>query len=278
MGKKQNKTPTSKPRGNGKANHRAIAKTEPALDKTEYSGATHNGLLGYEGLDPGDFIVPRFKIVQPVSREGTPGYFRSNVTGEELSEIDCVVLTVRKGMVLFGEGADGRAVCRSRDALTPDPSLEYPIADFCNVVQNRRLVPVCDKAKFMDGIPPECKLTYNVLGLRLEDDLEEPFLITLHGTSLRPVRMFLSACRQRRRHLFDIRCALRLSETVNTKGRFYVASFEDIEDVEPSGRYARLFEELRAYDPATTFEAEESDAADFPPIRDDQTADEAFAG
>jgi hypothetical protein len=247
------------------------------LTRVEASNGVSDELLGYEGLNPGDFIVPRFKIVQPVSREGTPGCFRSNVTGEELTEISCVVLTVRKGMVLFGEGAEGKAICRSRDALAPDPALEYPTSDFCNIVQNRRLTPVCEKAKFVNGTPPECKLTYNVLGLRLEESLEEPFLITLHGTSLRPVRMFLSACRQRRRHLFDIRCALRLNEVINTKGRFYVASFEDLEEVDPAGVYALLFEELRSYDPATTFEAEESDATDFPPIRDGETVEEAFS-
>lgn len=270
MPKKQKDPRAKKAGSNGKSDALA-ARAEPADDVREE-------LMGYDGLDPGDFIVPRFKIVQPVSREGTPGRFRSNVTGEELDEIACVVLAVRKGMVLFGEGTEGKAICRSRDALSPDPSLEYPISDFCSVIQNRRLVPVCEKAKFQNGTPPGCKLTYNVLGLRIEGSQPEPFLMTLHGTSLRPVRMFLSVCRQQRRHLFDIQCTMRLTETVNTKGRFYVVSFEDIGEVEPRGAYARLYQELSTYDPATTFEAEENGSTDFPPIRDDQTADEAFAG
>ena len=39
--------------------------------------------LGFEDFDQGDMVIPRRKIVQPTSREGNPGNFMDNLTGEE---------------------------------------------------------------------------------------------------------------------------------------------------------------------------------------------------
>jgi len=263
MARKKTTPRSSKNGGNGKA---ATSPEVRKQDNVALAPTSGDDLLGYEGLDPGDFIVPRFKIVQPVSREGTPGHFRCNVTGEEVKEISCVILTIRKGMVLFAEGNEARALCRSRDALEPDPVVEEPVSEVCSVVRGRKLVPVCERAKFVGSQPPECRMTYNVLGLRLDSQQYEPFLISLHGTSLRPVRMFLSICKQKRTHLFDVQTTLGLNETTNTKGRFYIISFESVQDVEPLGSFSQLFEELRFYDPTTTFEAEEGASCDEPPF------------
>lgn len=260
------KKTSSRSKKGGNSGSRKTGKSPPPASSVALINSSESELLGYEGLGPGDFIVPRFKIVQPVSREGTPGHFRCNVTEEEVGELVCAVLTVRKGMVLFAEGNEARALCRSRDALEPDPAIEDPVSEVCAVMQGQRLVPLCEKAKFVGSQPPECRLTYNVLGLRLDSPHPEPFLISLYGTSLRPVRLFLSICRQRRRHLFDVRTTLRLSEVTNTKGRFYVVSFEEIEDMEPLGAFSQLFEELSSYDPTTTFEAEEAANSDEVPF------------
>lgn len=39
-------------------------------------------MLGLQDFDNGDLVIPRFKIVQPTSKQGTPGMFRNNLTNE----------------------------------------------------------------------------------------------------------------------------------------------------------------------------------------------------
>ena len=54
---------------------------QQALAKTEEPGAENNlallkeleGFTGYEEISPSALIVPRVKIIQPTSKEGTPG-------------------------------------------------------------------------------------------------------------------------------------------------------------------------------------------------------------
>ena len=85
---------------------------------------------------------------------------------------------------------------------------------------------------------------------------ESPFMIALHGSGLRAVRVLCTVLLQRRLNIYDAACTLRLRKRTNGKGTYYVPEFTDVRPVEPAGRYRDRCEQFAAYEPETTFEAE----------------------
>jgi hypothetical protein len=219
--------------------------------------------LGLEEIDQGDLVLPRYAIVQPTSKEGTEGRFRSNLTGEEREELRFVPLLVRKGMVLWDKEDRTRAtpLCRSNDAIRPDPAIVEPPSPVCHQKPGDRaggrLQPICPKAKWNGAEPPACALTYNLVAIDLETGT--PFLMSLSRTAARPTQRLISAAWMRRRNLFDLRVRARLCKVVDKANKYYVPEFFDFAENEPNA-YRAWFEALRAYNPATTFESEEKAA------------------
>ena len=216
-------------------------------------------LLGFENFDDSDLVIPRLSIVQPSSKEGTPGTFRSNLTGEEKEQLRITPMTYSKGMVHWSEELGNDPECRSNDALTPDPTIENPKHDRCHERIGNRLRPVCPYAVWRDKEPPTCKMTYNLIAIEMES--MRPFLVSLHGTSVRSAKKLISYVWQSRRNFFDVGCRMSLSKVNNTRGTFFVVEFNDYEDHEP-GTFRELFESLRSYDVNRTFEAEQEAAKD----------------
>ena len=62
---------------------------EKQKPKEEIDRAEKPEMLGMEVFDTGDLVIPRYKIAQPTSKEGTPGLFRNNLTNEEKDKDQC---------------------------------------------------------------------------------------------------------------------------------------------------------------------------------------------
>lgn len=216
-------------------------------------------LLGFENFDESDLIIPRLSIVQPTSKEGTPGTFRSNLSGEEKEELRITPITFTKGMVLWSDELGNDPECRSNDALVPDPAIETPRNDRCHERTANRLRPVCPYAMWRAGEAPACKMTYTLLAIDMATML--PFLTSLHGTSVRSMKALISHVWQSRRPFFDVACRMGLNKVTNQRGTFFVADFSQYEDHEP-GTFREAYESLRAYDVQRTFDAEQQAEAD----------------
>jgi len=187
-------------------------------------------MLGLEGFDACDLVIPRYKIVQPTSKEGTPGLFRNNLTNEEVDKVNVVVLAASKGRVCWGASIEEDPVCRSSDGLLPSKDVEKPVNSVCGTKENgRRFEPVCPNAIWQDNYQrPACDEVINLLCISRVDRV--PFFISLHGMQLKPVRAFLSAIGLRKKSLYEFQATLTLKETTNHKGKFFVVQFGEIRE------------------------------------------------
>ena len=217
--------------------------------------------VGLEQLYEDDLVIPRVSVGQPTSREGTPGRLRSNLTGDERETIDLVVLRVQRGKVLWSATLGEDPMCKSNDGLVPAASVEHPQSDVCCEVRGPHLRPVCPAATWRPKPgnggrmePPACRDTYTVIALDLAT--ETPFLMALHGSGLRAVRVLRTILLQRHINIYDAACTLRLRKQTNGKGSYYVPEFTDIRLVDPPGRYRDRYEQFATYESEATFEAE----------------------
>lgn len=182
-------------------------------------------MLGLQNFDTADLIIPRYKICQPTSQQGTAGTFKNNLTGEEAETLNIVALAASKGRVLWGEDIDQDPLCRSSNGLVPSENVENPVSEICGIKENgKRFDPTCENALWgVDRERPMCNETINLLCIGKNDLV--PFFISLHGTQMKPVRAFLSAVGLRRRSLYEYSATLKLKETTTARGNFTPSNF-----------------------------------------------------
>jgi hypothetical protein len=226
---------------------------------------------GLEGLDPGTMmIIPRIKIVQPTSKEGTEGKLRVNLTGDEFDEIPIVVIKAFQGRTFWDpDPKSDKVLCRSYDFMTPDPAIEKPYSEICathtvNAKGQKVLKTLCVEAQWRGNKEkPSCAEVINLLCIESEDFL--PFWITCSGASLKPVRNFVSAIALRRCALWQWETKLSLEKRVEPQ-KHYVARFSA-----PKPLGEELFQQigraiveldLQNADIRKTFEAEEAAGTD----------------
>ena len=210
---------------------------------------------GLEDVYENDVVLPRYAAVQPTSQEGTPGTFRSNLTGEERSELRLVPLRIQRGRVLWSDTLGADPVCKSNDGFHPSPAVDAPVNEACSTVAGRRLRPVCPMAQWqrtrIEGGPakderPKCRETYAMIALDLES--ETPFLVSFSGTGLRAVRVLRTVLFQKKLGLGEASTTLKLRRETNGKGAYYVPEFADVKAVEPAGKYRASRERFRGYE------------------------------
>jgi len=182
---------------------------------------------GYEGFDSSDLIIPRVKIVQPTSRKGTPGKFSMNLTEEEFEEMSVVVIKASRSRVLWPpvDSDIEEPICKSSDFLNPDPSIQAPLSTVCaEYVQKgdlKVLETVCSKAKWINNERPDCNQVYNLLCLTGEN---VPFWIALSGSSIGPVKRFISSVALQRKKLWQFETQITTEER-NKPSRHYTIRF-----------------------------------------------------
>jgi hypothetical protein len=214
---------------------------------------------GLEGFDQEDLIVGRRTMVQNTSKTGDPGTFYDETNKQTVRNRDkmrVVILAIRKERTLFypmGGEKKGRQ-CWSDDAKTPSPDVPNPVASSCAACPNNKK-----------------DLQYNLLCLDM-DDMEEygaptPFMIRAKGTSLFPVRTFVSSLTSRRKRPLDYIVTMVAKKDSNQKGRFIVMSLENLDPVSEDLRPV-IEEAYKTYVNATTdgdeLESNEPAAEDIP--------------
>jgi hypothetical protein len=230
------------------------------------------GFTGLEGIDVSAFVIPRIKLVQPTSKEGTAGMYRINLTGDEFTDLPIIVIKAIQARTMWDPDPKSEEVlCRSYDFMKPDSSIIKPYSPICakkitNLKKQEVLTVVCPQGKWRkdekgNDVKPECAETYNLLCLQAEDLL--PFWITLAGVSIGPVRKYLSAIALRRCRLFQWETVLS-SEMKTEPQKHYVAKFSTPKPVptENAQVVAQTIIELNLMeaDIKRTFEAEEAQA------------------
>jgi hypothetical protein len=239
---------------------------------------------GFEGLDISSFVIPRIKLVQPTSKEGTAGMFRLNLTGDEFSSLSIIVVNQIRTRTFWNPDPKSEEVlCRSYDFLTPDisvakeaddGSLVYPYSPICakvlkNIYGKEKPFEVCEYAKWHGKdrkIKPECSEAYNFLCLQAEDLL--PFWITFHGASIKPAESYLSTIALRREgeerkqsRLYHWQAELG-AEMKTEPQKHYIAKFSSIKEILPENQSVihRIMQDLDLMhaEIKRTFEAEET--------------------
>ena len=248
-----------------KKNHLAGRREE----NSEIEKAGKVEMLGLEVFDTGDLVIPRYKIVQPTSKEGTPGVFKNNLTNEETEKVRVVVLSASKGRVCWGENLDADPICRSSDGLRPSDNIEKPVNSVCGTKENgKRFEPVCRNAIWRENNErPLCNEVINLLCVSTDDQV--PFFLSLHGTQLKPVRALLSALGLRKKSLYEYQVTLGLKETTNYKGKFFVIQFGELKENTPKEKevFRVMFFQFAGHTIDQTFDAEKKmkdDLSDVP--------------
>lgn len=217
-------------------------------------------MLGLETFDNADLIIPRYRITQPTSKEGTPGLFRNNLTREETDKLSVVVLAAAKGRVLWSENIDEDPICRSSNGIVPSDNIENPVSEICGVKENgKRFEPVCNNALWgEDHERPLCNETINLLCVGRDDRV--PFFISLHGTQLKSARAYLSAVGLRRKSLYEYEAVMTLKETNNGKGRYFTIEFSELKENTDDDKetFRNLYFQFSGYPIDRTFEAEKN--------------------
>ncbi len=199
-----------------------------------------------------DVLVPRYAVVQPTSKEGTPGTFRSNLDGSERSELRLAPLRIQRGRVLWGAEIGSDPVCRSDDGLYPSSLIEKTVSEACCIVAGRRLRPVCPKAEWPRQGRPECRDTFLMIALDLST--ETPFAMGFHGAAIRTIKIIRTLAWQRRVALHDLECVLKLRRETSAKGNYFLPIVAAVQPVSPAGKYRVWSERFARLDVGAQFE------------------------
>jgi hypothetical protein len=199
---------------------------------------------GYEDFDSSDLIIPRVKIIQPTSRKGTAGKFSMNLTEEEFDQMTISVIKASRSRVLWPpvDSDIEEPLCKSSDFLMPDASVQAPLSSACAEYVMRGdlkvLETVCTKAKWINNERPACNQVYNLLCLTSEN---VPFWIALSGSSIGPVKRFISAVALQRKKLWQFESVIATEER-SKPSRHYVIRFGTPRQL--SGERLRMVGEL----------------------------------
>ena len=175
--------------------------------------------LGLEGWTPEDLVIPQLRIAQPTSQvDITPGRFYDTLSGESWDEITVVFLKSSWGRVLFHEELGEGVVCRSMDRVRPSDRIENPPAEFCHE---------CPHSKWIDGNPPKCKEQLINFLLKVNEDFSEvqPYIFTVHGANLKPLKTLISLMVARRQPLYSKVIHMKTNMVVGEKGKYFVVKY-----------------------------------------------------
>jgi hypothetical protein len=230
-------------------------------------------LMGYDGYTDDDIIIPRYSIVQKssaaVDKGAAVGSFISNLTGEEVEALRCTPILYTKGMVNFPKPykKGQEPVCKSNDALKPSDRIAKPLAPTCNKIVKRRLVPLCEHAKWTkddDGksVPPACNLCYNVIFKNEESDMS--FFMSFRSSALKAWKKFVTQMRMLQKNLFAVSLNLTTEQDENEYGVFYVPRLDDLEDHEPDSEkeLVDLYHAMQMMDLDASFDDERNQGDD----------------
>jgi len=215
------------------------AQREMALTHSSAGNGARVQQLG--NLDPGDFLMPRLKLVQPTSADlkaagSREGWFHDTLSGDDYERLIIVPLAIDKGRNVY----DGEhTLCSSSDCLVPDSHIETPFSDKCGYrAPGGRIIETCYQA----AKGKDCKIGYQLIACRIEVDENGehcgvmPFAIRLKGYGTDAALAIKTWCEAQNRRYHDVQCELYAVPKKNAKGSFFmprVRTFKKLDE----GRY-----------------------------------------
>lgn len=181
--------------------------------------------LGFEGWTGKDVVVPVLKLVQPTSRlDITPGKFVDMQTFETFNELHAVFVKASFGRVYFENDS---LLCKSYDRIVPASTITAPPSQNCQS---------CQFAKWIGEVPPACKETLNTVlfTVNLKDEnfqLEFPYLWSVYGANLKPLKSVLSVFIVRKMPLWNKVVRMTPIKVDGAKGKYYIVKYEIAGDV-----------------------------------------------
>jgi len=229
--------------------------------------------MGFDDFTEDDLVIPRMSIVQKagdaLERGFTLGWLMSSISNDEVETIRATAMLYKKGQVYFEKPyqAGSKPICRSNDALKPSDKIENPFNDVCNVIKRRRLVPVCEKAKWTKddkgrNVPPECNFCYN--GVFKDEETGMPFFMSFRSTAIKPFRNLLSQLWGMQKPLFSVSALISTEDQTNAYGTFKIPRFSKVEahSDEEIDELAVMYKSLSTTDLDASFDDERNLADD----------------
>lgn len=193
------------------------------------------GPIGQENIEPEDLVIPRIRLLQPLSKEvverkSEAGHFAISITGEILPKLQILFFYHTKSRVCFARAIDKAAgegvACISMDAKLG--SRGENCAE-CALSMWDDTVKVADRVKGQKTSGPECNLCFNYPCFVLNSQNPDmPVALSVMRTSLkigREINSFIRLCRaQWWTKVFEVYSELRKGE----KGSYYVFAYKEL--------------------------------------------------
>ncbi len=201
--------------------------------------------LGLENWEAKDLILPQLRIRQPTSDvDNVPeGKFYNVLTHEHYDTLYVIFLKSSWGRLYFDRDA-GMLICRSVDRIQPSPSVEEPPASVC---------AACPYSKWENNQPPKCREVLNnilLMGSQLAEDFRiedfSPCLMTIAGTSIKPMKAFVSGLVAKRKPIYSVVSQLSLEKRTGTVGKYYVLKISTVRELTPE-QIATVKEAINTY-------------------------------
>lgn len=195
---------------------KTMSMTVPGIVETMPASVDQTDNRGMEDIDVADLVIPRAKLLQPLSPELRddkhlrPGMIINSLTKEELPA-DIIPVFYFKSFARFNardrklpgyvEGVDpGALIWQTRDASDP------------------RVIKECSFG--LNGETPIALTTLNFFCITLPDS-GIPVVVSFSKTSYKAGRNFLSLCKLRGGAMFSRRYRLTAKEESNDKGNYF---------------------------------------------------------
>lgn len=177
-------------------------------------------------LPPDELPTPRMRIIQKPSDEHPKlGVFVNNLTDEELPELKCIVLGMRRGRILWpkvGEGDD--PLCRSRDFVHG----EGQPGGACYACPLEKWDE--DESKSMSERKPKCAGTFDFACM---DEYGVPFFFQVSRSGIKPAAAFIASAQYRGKPLYYSVVAITLREKPKPAPH-QVPVFKRGQDIDPA--------------------------------------------
>ncbi len=173
-----------------------------------------------------ELIMPVVKAVQGTSRwpgaEKHGGEWYDTLAETYSPKLRAAILVLRRQRSLFEAGVfDEPPLCSSDDAITPREAV---------LVADGQTGPTCAECPFSQwGSAGEgrkgqaCQFTYSLIAQNLDTDT--PFLLRVHGASLKPWRLYMTRIKTSRKPLYSFATEVTLESQTFDAGKAQVMRF-----------------------------------------------------
>lgn len=187
-------------------------------EQTSLAASDDDGLSGFEDFDMEGLVIPRLRLLQPLSEacddgRGKPGQYENSLTNDIYdSPLELVLLSAKNGAV-YMDTADG-LVCKSNDgkvSIKGDECKHCPYNEYYK--------------DWKDGEPaPKCSATIDLVVVprhTLSGDMPHVMMMSFIKTSYKVGKKLMSMARYSGKKLYAKSYNFESVKQKNDKGTFY---------------------------------------------------------